>query len=172
MTDGMVLRPSDGRRIEGSGMIVKIGAEKSQHWSVFETQVMPGFDVGAHLHQGAEELFYIVEGELDLLAFEPQKRTPDNWRGWKSRDGAGVVRAGPGCIMFVPTKCPHAFFNPGTTPVRMIFLVSPPGHERYQQRMGELISRGGPPDAQAVAKLRAEFDIEQLTPLIPGRAPG
>jgi len=172
MTDGTVLQPGDGRRIEGSGMIVKIGAQESQHWSVFEVQVLPGFDVGAHLHQSAEELFYIVEGELDLLAFEPQQRTPDSWRAWKSRDGAGVVRAGPGSIMFVPTKCPHAFYNPGTKPARMVFLVSPSGHERYQQRMGELIGRGGPPDPTAVAKLRAEFDIEQLTPLVPGRRIG
>ena len=26
----------------------------------------PGFDVGAHRHAEAEEIFYILEGELDL----------------------------------------------------------------------------------------------------------
>jgi hypothetical protein len=70
--------------------------------------------------------------------------------------------------MFVPAGCPHAFFNPGTTMARMIFLVSPPGHELYLEEMAELLGAGGPPDQDAILALRARHDIEQLTPL---RAP-
>ena len=38
----------------------------------------PGFDVGAHVHHESQEFFYVLEGELDLLAFEPPNvpRTP------------------------------------------------------------------------------------------------
>jgi quercetin dioxygenase-like cupin family protein len=169
MTDGFVLSRESGRRIRGSGMILKVGADQSKHWSAFEVQVPPGFDVGAHLHRDAEELFYILEGELELLAFEPRVRTKDNWRAWESKTGAKVVRGGAGSAMFVPSGCPHAFANPGTAAARMLFLVAPPGHEHYQDEIGELLSQGGPPDPAAIAKLRARYDIEQLTPLNPGR---
>ncbi|HXY47477.1 MAG TPA: cupin domain-containing protein [Thermoplasmata archaeon] len=171
MSDGIVVSPGAGHQIQGSGMVLKVGAERTQRWSVFEALVAPGFDVGAHLHSEAEELFYIVDGELDLLAFEPRERTRDSWHGWKSRDGTGVVRGGPGSLMFVPAKCPHAFSNPGAKPVRMLFLFSPAGHEEYLQKVGELVAHPGPPDPSAIADLRARYDIQQLTPLIPGRRP-
>src|SRR6266536_4719081 len=159
MTDGLVLRPGAGRRIQGASMTLKVGAGQSAAWSAFEAEVTPGFDVGAHLHHHAEELFYILDGELDLLAFEPQSRTAGDWRSWGSAAGARVMRGGPGSTMFVPAGCPHAFANPGTTPARMLFLVSPPGHERYLQEIGELIGQPGPPDPAAIAEVRARHDI-------------
>jgi mannose-6-phosphate isomerase-like protein (cupin superfamily) len=169
MTDGLLLEPGAGRRIQGAGMLLKVGAGQSRAWSAFEAEVTPGFDVGAHLHHNAEELFYILDGELDLLAFEPRVRTAGDWRSWESASGAQVVRGGPGCTMFVPAGCPHAFANPASAPARMLFLVSPPGHEHYLDELGELIRQPGPPDPAAIAEVRARHDIEQLTPMAVGR---
>jgi mannose-6-phosphate isomerase-like protein (cupin superfamily) len=163
MTDGLVLAPGAGRRIQGASMLLKVGAGQSAAWSAFEAEVAPGFDVGAHLHRQAEELFYILDGELDLLAFEPRVRTAGDWQHWESASGARVARGGPGSTMFVPAGCPHAFANPAATPARMLFLVSPPGHEHYLDEIGELLGRGGPPDPAAIAAIRAANDIEQLT---------
>ncbi len=168
MTDGMVLRPGAGRSIQGSAMTLKVGDGQSTAWSAFEATVLPGFDVGAHLHHHAEELFYILDGELDLLAFEPQARSAEHWQDWESASGQRVLRGGPGSAMFVPAGCPHAFANPGTAPARMLFLVSPPGHEHYLDELGGLIS-GGRPDFAAIAGLRARYDIQQLTPMNPGQ---
>jgi len=154
----------EGRhRIRGAGMTLKIGAEQSGRWSAFEAEVAPGFDVGAHRHAGAEEIFYLLEGELDLLAFEPRTTAPGDWTAWESAGGARVVRGGPGSLMFVPAGCPHAFTNPGTVPARMLFLVTPAGHEQYLEGIAELLSRPGPPDQAAIIELRARYDIEQLT---------
>ena len=169
MTDGLLLRPGAGRRIQGASMTLKVGAGQSRAWSAFEAEVAPGFDVGAHLHREAEELFYVLDGELDLLAFEPTVRTVGNWQSWESASGAHVVRGGPGSTMFVPAGCPHAFANPGTGPARMLFLVSPPGHELYLDELGELVGRPGRPDPAAIAELRARYDIQQLTPMAVGR---
>ena len=168
--DGFVLDSGAGERVTPA-MTLKVGDESSQYWSMFEVVgIPPGFDVGAHLHRNAEELFYVLEGELDLLAFEPRVRTPADWQHWLSRSGGRVARAGPGSVMFVPRGCPHAFANPGPGPASMIFLVSPPGHEHYQKELAELVATAtGPLDA-AIAELRARHDIEQLTPqVIPGR---
>ena len=169
MTDGLMLPPGAGRGIAGAGMTLKVGAGQSVAWSAFETEVAPGFDVGAHLHGNAEELFYILDGELDLLAFEPRTRTAGDWQAWQSASGARVMRGGPGSVMFVPAGCPHAFANPGTAPARMLFLVSPPGHELYLEEIGKLIGQGGPPDPAAIAEIRARHDIQQLTPMTVGR---
>jgi oxalate decarboxylase/phosphoglucose isomerase-like protein (cupin superfamily) len=168
MTDGLVLPPGAGRRIESAGMTLKVGTKETGRWSVFEADVAPGFDVGAHVHAEAEELFYVLDGDLDLLAFEPQARTSGNWRAWRSATGTSVQRGGPGSLMFVPARCPHAFANPGTTPAKMLFLFAPAGHEDYLAEMGQLISRPGPVDPAEIAALRARWDIEQITPVVPG----
>ena len=146
-------------------MTLKAGAEQSKIWSTFEAEVAPGFDVGAHLHQQAEEVFYVLEGELDLLAFQPAANASGDWRAWESATGAPVFRGGPGSFMFVPAGCPHAFFNPGPEPARMLFLVSPAGHEIYLQELTDLLAAGEPPDQAEIAVLRRRHDIHQLTPL-------
>ncbi|TQL94991.1 mannose-6-phosphate isomerase-like protein (cupin superfamily) [Actinoallomurus bryophytorum] len=164
MTDGLLLPPGGGRRMRTQTMTLKVGAEHSKIWSTFEAEVAPGFDVGAHLHQQAEEIFYVLEGELDLLAFQPVT-AGDDWRTWESETGETVFRGGPGSFMFVPAGCPHAFSNPGSAPARMLFLVSPAGHEIYLQELGELLAAPGPPDQAEIAALRARHDIHQLTSL-------
>jgi oxalate decarboxylase/phosphoglucose isomerase-like protein (cupin superfamily) len=165
MTDGLLLPSGDGRRIQTAGMTLKVGAERSAKWSMFEADVQPGFDVGAHLHHNAEEVFYVLDGELDLLAFHPRDRSGDDWRTWESGTGTPVFRGGPGSVMFVPAGCPHAFFNPGPEPARLLFLVSPSGHEDYLRELADLIATAQPPDQAAIAELRARHDIHQLTPL-------
>lgn len=168
MTDGLVLPPGGGRRLQG-GMTLKVGADRSRSWSMFEAEVQPGFDVGAHWHRDAEEVFYILDGELDLLAFQPRDGTADgDWRTWESASGATVVRGGPGSVLVVPPGCPHAFANPGPAPVRLLFLVAPPGHEYYLEELGALVGGQTPPDEAAVAALRSRYDITQLTPMRPG----
>jgi oxalate decarboxylase/phosphoglucose isomerase-like protein (cupin superfamily) len=161
MPDGFVLAPGAGRPVQGDGMTMKVGADSSGRWSVFETIVSPGFDVGAHLHHDAEEVFYILDGELDLLAFEPVSRASEDWTTWESADGATVARGGPGSLMFVPPRCPHAFTNAGVVPARMLFVVGPPGHEEYLAELGRLAGEGH----EAILALRARWDIEQLTPM-------
>lgn len=155
-----------------AGMTLKAGAGQSAAWSVFEAEVAPGFDVGAHRHRQAQEFFYILDGELDLLAFEPKLLTAGGWGSWESPEGAKVARGGPGSFMFVPAGCPHAFANPGPGPARMMFVVTPAGHERYLTELASLLASPGPPHQAAITELRARHDIEQLTPLNPGRRPG
>ncbi len=58
---------------------------------------------------------------------------------------------------------------PGAASARMLFLVSPSGHEQYLEGIAELLGRPGPPDQAAIVALRARYDIEQLTSMIPDR---
>ncbi|SFS42074.1 cupin domain-containing protein [Saccharopolyspora flava] len=164
---GLIVPPGRGRRIHTGAQDVtfKVTGEHSRAASSFEVVVPPGFDVGAHVHTRSEELFYVIDGELDLLAFEPRERT-GNWREWENDEGERVIRAGPGSVMFVPPGCPHAFANPGKTDAKMFFQSSPPTHhEHYFEELLEILDAPGPVDHAAIAELRIRSDIEQLTPL-------
>lgn len=166
--EGLLVPPGQGRTVRTAAQQVtfKVTGAHSRSASSFEVVVPPGFDVGAHVHTRSEELFYVLEGELDVLAFEPRVRTPDGWQHWQSSSGNRIVRATPGTVIAVPPGCPHAFANPTDSPAKMFFQASPPpDHERYFDDLLEILSADGPPDRAAIAELRRRYDIEQLTPL-------
>jgi mannose-6-phosphate isomerase-like protein (cupin superfamily) len=162
MADGFVLPPGGGQYLGPGAPTLKAGVMHGAAGSIFETIVGPGFDVGAHSHLAAEEFFYILEGELDLFAFEPQVRTEGNWLAWESRDGSRVIRGGPGSFMLVPPGCPHAFGNPGPAAARVLFQLAPAGNEHYFEELANL-NRGGPEGPAMLAELRRRHGIEQLT---------
>ncbi|GAA3856286.1 cupin domain-containing protein [Streptomyces sedi] len=165
---GLILPTGEGRKLVTPMQEVtfKVTEADGSSISVFEVVVPPGFDVGAHTHRKSQELFYVLEGELELLAFEPSKRTEDTWHDWESPEGDRPVRAGAGACMFVPPGTPHAFRNPTDRPARMLFQSAPsPDHERYFEEICRIFDAGGPPDREAVAALRDRYDVTQLTPL-------
>ncbi|MDT0344938.1 cupin domain-containing protein [Streptomyces litchfieldiae] len=165
---GLIVPAGQGRKLitKAQEVTFKVTAADGAATSCFEVVVPPGFDVGAHTHHRSQELFYILEGELDLLAFEPVKRTEDSWHDWESAEGDRVVRAGAGSCMFVPPGCPHAFRNSTDKPARMLFQSYPsPDHERYFEEIVEIFSAGQSVDPEAVQELRDRYDVSQITPL-------
>lgn len=167
MSEGLMLAPDQGRVMTGGALraLLKVGKHDTELASILEVVVPPGFDVGAHLHTATQELFYVLEGELDLLAFEPRTRSAD-WHEWESASGRRFLKGGAGSMLFVPAGCPHAFANNTRHPARMLFQAAPSGHEEYLDELALLLnSAGGRPDPEAVAELRRRFDIEQLTAL-------
>jgi quercetin dioxygenase-like cupin family protein len=165
--DGYVLPPGGGERVGGGvqGALLKVGLRHGAAVSAFEVTVAPGFDVGAHAHTAAEEFFLVLEGELDLLAFEPSVRTSGDWLSWRSPEGRTVARGGPGTFVYVPAGCPHAFGNPGPRPARMFFQTAPAGHELYFEEMAELFRTGGFSGPDSIAELRERHGIDQITPM-------
>jgi hypothetical protein len=67
--------------------------------------------------------------------------------------------------LFIPPGVPHNIANASDKPARMIMTVSPPGHEQYFEELVKLVTPSGPPDATAIAQLRARFDTEQVSAL-------
>ncbi len=166
--NGLVVPPGQGRKLitKAQEVTFKVTGAHGAFASTFEVVVPPGFDVGAHSHHHTAEFFYVLEGELDVFAFEPAVPTPDQWQDWRSGDGNRVARAAAGSCMFVPPGCPHAFANPTGTPARMLFQSSPaPDHERYFEELCEIFSQGPAPDPRAVEDLRNRYGLTQLTPL-------
>jgi oxalate decarboxylase/phosphoglucose isomerase-like protein (cupin superfamily) len=171
---GIMLAPLQGQRIQGGGVdaTVKVAMAAPAFASSFEVKVPPGYDVGAHVHSEGEEIFYVVRGHLDVLAFEPMDRSVKDWHEWRSADGTTYLRGGPGSFLYVPPNCPHAFSNPTSEETLMFFQSSVPGgHEHYFEELAELLVRSqGRPRPEEIVELRGRYGIEQLTPLGAGHA--
>ena len=172
MTDSVMLAPGRGRRIVGRGLdaTVKVTTSAGAFASSFEIVVPPGYDVGAHVHTHGEEVFFVLEGELDVFAFEPMDRSVGDWHEWESAAGQRYLRGGVGAFLYVAPNTPHAFGNSTDRPVRMFFQSSAPGgHENYFDELAEILRMSpGKPDPAAIAALRRRYDIEQLTALDDG----
>jgi mannose-6-phosphate isomerase-like protein (cupin superfamily) len=167
--------PGQGERIVGGGLdaTVKVTTSYPAHYSTFEMVMAPGYDVGAHVHERGEEMFFVLDGDFEMFAFEPTDRSNPNWREWRSSTGDTPMRGGAGMFMFIPENCPHAFANVGDEPGRLFFQSSVPGgHENYFRELAELLAAhdGKPPEDESEA-LRRRWHIDQLTPIDGGRRP-
>lgn len=165
---GQVLQPGEGQHISFGGVEATLKVPGGEHaiTSTFELLIPPGFDVGAHYHKTGDELFYVVRGELELVAFDPLEHSDNRWWTWRSAAGEKAVRGGPGTLMHVPTGCPHAFRNPTGETVTALFQSSPAGHEYYFLELAELLADAAcPPDSSELATLRLRHGIHQITSL-------
>ncbi len=146
---GLILSPGEGKMVSAHGfrVVSKVTDELSTTQSIFEFTAPPGFDVGAHIHSTHEEIFYILEGELDLRAGEQTMHS-----------------AGPGTLMFIPPGVTHWFANPANTPTRVLFIVSPSGFERFFEELITILNKPGQPDTVAIGELRSKFNTTQIAP--------
>lgn len=173
VTDGLMLKPGEGRRIVGGGLdaTLKVAGSQGGFASTFEVRVPPGYDVGAHVHKTGAEIFFVLEGELDVLAFEPTDRTVPDWHAWTSRaNGQTYLKGGPGAMLYVSPGTPHAFANTSDQDAKMFFQATTEGgHENYFQELADLLkSSNGKPSAAAMTGLEKKYHFERLTPLADG----
>ena len=173
-TDSPVMLPPDGGRSISGGVVnarLLVAHDHPSFASTFEMTVAPGFDVGAHIHSDGEEMFYVVEGKLDVLCFEPADRTPPDWHSWTSASGETFLHGSPGSFLYVPPGAPHAFANRTDRPVKLFFQSSVAGgHENYFAELGALLRDShGSPSPAAVKELEASYGTEQLTAMLPGK---
>ncbi|MFG2824902.1 cupin domain-containing protein [Kitasatospora sp. NPDC048365] len=77
-----------------------------------------------HFHTGSSELFYVTEGELQVLV------------------GEDVVTAHAGDLLVVPPHLPHAFAAPRSSGADLLIVIAP-GVERFEYfRTLERLRRG------------------------------
>jgi quercetin dioxygenase-like cupin family protein len=145
----VIRMPGEGKEVTlaGKPLVFLVTGRDTKHASMFDWTLPAGFSTGLHVHRVQEETFYVLEGECQWQIGEQQ------------------IRAEAGTYVFIPPGVPHNIANASDKPARMLMTVSPPGHEHYFEELVKLVTRGGPPDAHAISKLRARFDTEQLSAL-------
>jgi quercetin dioxygenase-like cupin family protein len=145
----IVLGPGEGRAIAGSEVTLKATGEQTGGSIGFlEATTPPGAGPPRHIHHGADELFYVLEGHFQFLA------------------GERLVDAPPGTFVFVPRGTVHAAKNVGTEPGRVLAAFVPGGTEGSFEAFARLRSEQGE-DADRAARVRAvaeQYESEFVGP--------
>ncbi len=95
-----------------------------------------------HTHAREDEYSYILAGQIGAQV------------------GDEVIFAGPGEVIAKPSRIPHAFWNVGDEPARVLEIIAPGGFEDYFANLGELLAAGGPPDPAARQALGQRFGLD------------
>jgi quercetin dioxygenase-like cupin family protein len=139
-----VVQPGEGRAgglAPGIGVVFKLGGEDTGGaLSVVEHP----FDVGAlvppHIHSREDEYSIVLQGEI----------------GFRSGDREVVL--GPGGYITKPRGELHSMWNAGSTPARMIEIISPAGFEGFFRELADLVA-AGPPPPDAMGELATTYGL-------------
>lgn len=141
----LILQPDEGRsvKIRTSTCTFKAtGKETHGHFGLFEFVMEPG-GIGAspHIHKELTEMFYVVEGEVELQLDQQ------------------TVTAAPGTFMLVPENTPHAFSNAGQQRAKLLIMFCPAdSREQYFEGLAELTKDGRQPTQEELLELMQRFD--------------
>ena len=142
----LVLKPGEGRALALGPIQMVIqedGAQTRGTLGVAEFAVPPHAPTPPpHIHRAHEEVFYVLEGELEFLV-EGQ-----------------TVRASAGTFVMVPIGVLHTFRNQQDRPARFLNTFTPPHYIHYFEEMSELLQAGVAPNSPQLAELMARYDTE------------
>ena len=99
------------------------GEQTAGVYSLLEQLCPLGAGAPPHLHEGADEGFYVLDGEARFLL------------------GDKVERAGRGSFVWIPRGTPHGFRVEGSGPARLLNLHTPAGFEQVITRFGRAAGR-------------------------------
>ena len=118
----IVLGPGEGRTVPsppGGRLSYKIRSDQTAGAvTVLEAVAPPGSGPPLHRHNDADELIYVLEGELRV------------------RLDAELRDAPPGSFVFIPKGLAHTWQNAGKSPARLLGVLTPasPGLEEFFER--------------------------------------
>ena len=153
MQSGIVLAPGEGKLVWLQGLGVRFlvdGEQTGGRFALVEHPLRPrALGAPLHTHENEDEISYVVEGEVGVQV------------------GERVQVAGPGAVIVKPRGIPHAFWNAGEAPARLLELITPAGFERYFEAAAALFADGGPPDPARAAALFAQYRLQMDLGSIP-----
>jgi mannose-6-phosphate isomerase-like protein (cupin superfamily) len=110
MPEPIVIPPGQGHRLGNVEFLARTSDTPRFNFSIIE--IVAGRELDAHVHEGEDDAFYILEGEL-TFSF-----------------GGEEASAPPGTFVLVPPGVEHGFRNDGDVPVRMLNIHAPAGFDR------------------------------------------
>jgi len=140
VTDDLTLRRLDaeeGRKLLLLGDVRTIkagGADTGGELTVLEQVVAPGAASALHRH-AYQEVFYLLEGELEFTGLENGERVTF------AVSAGGTVHAASGIA--------HGYRNAGDAPARFLAIIQPSGADGFFEEVGVWLDEGRPPAGQA-----------------------
>ncbi len=153
---GFVLGPDQGDSYHwlGSLSLTKVmGSDTGGRLDLIDHRVPAGYAPPAHLHRDADEVFYLVDGTLEVTCGD------DSWQ------------VGPGSVVFLPRGVPHGFVAGPDGPARTLLINAGAGFGDAIVELGTRTDRlelpGGDvpmPDPEQIAAVSARYGIEPVPP--------
>jgi quercetin dioxygenase-like cupin family protein len=114
-------------------------ADSGGSLAVLEVEIPPKTLVKPHSHGREDEFSLIVDGTVGV-------RIADR-----------VLEAAAGSYLVKPRGIPHAMWNAGSTPAKVIEFLSPSGLEEYFERLGPVLAEHRP--AKEYYDLATEYGL-------------
>ncbi|MBX2846583.1 MAG: cupin domain-containing protein [Saprospiraceae bacterium] len=137
-----VVHKNEGKHLMvfGNLQIHKLdAADTNGRFTLIEGEGTPGFGVPPHVHEFEDEIFWILEGEMEFTVGEI----------------TSTLKAGD--TIFLPRNIPHSFNVIGTKKSKCLMMITPAGLEGlfdiYSQQPE------GPPDFEKLIEISAEYGI-------------
>jgi quercetin dioxygenase-like cupin family protein len=128
------------------------GEQTGEAFSLAENLARRGDASPVHVHDRDDETFFVLDGELRVLA------------------GEDDYTAGPGTVAFLPRRLRHAYVVTSAT-ARFLALHAPAGFEQFAAEVGQPAPAltlppppAEPPDLAALAQVAARHGITILAP--------
>jgi quercetin dioxygenase-like cupin family protein len=94
-----------------------------------------------HTHTREDEWSFVLEGRVGI-----------------ELDGHTSI-AGPGDLVLKPRGIPHAFWNAGDEPARLLEVITPGGFESYFEEVAEVIAASPMPDLRRLGEVAAKHGV-------------
>jgi quercetin dioxygenase-like cupin family protein len=118
-----VIRPGEGTRVPALDMAHKVDADHfGGRLLVMEGRIAPGALVPPHTHTREDECSYVISGSVVFQV------------------GEDTVTAEAGSYVIKPRGVPHAFWNPGSEPARVMELHVPATFAHYYDEAGAILT--------------------------------
>lgn len=113
----LIYRDSDDApRISFPGQETRLlvsGEQSGGRFAIFDVTVAPNFAAPHHHQNNEDEWWYIIEGDLEITVADK------------------TLTVGRGASAYIPIGCRHSFANRTDSPVRLVTINAPAGHERF-----------------------------------------
>lgn len=114
--------------------------------AVVEIVTPPGGQIPPHVHHREEEIFHVLEGELEIWC------------------GGHTTRLRAGDTFFAPRGIPHSPRTVGEAPAKTLVTLVPAGFERFFREAASLEERGEASPEVLTTMLRERYGCEMLPP--------
>jgi quercetin dioxygenase-like cupin family protein len=137
-----IIRQSEGTKLNvlGDSQIVKLsGQDTNGQFAIIVQDNPPNASIPKHIHTNEDELFSVIEGEVEFEV------------------GEQITILKSGDIIFLPRNIPHSFRVVGTQNAKTTATVTPAGLEKMFEELSVLPA--GPPDFSKVAQICGNYGL-------------
>jgi quercetin dioxygenase-like cupin family protein len=136
----LIIGPDEGAVVPGADMVHKVGATQLDgNLLIMEGVIRPGQLIAPHTHTREDECAYVLSGQLTYLI------------------GDLVRTVSAGTYVVKPRGIPHAFWNGGSEPARVMELHVPATFDRFYDEGARIFAAyGAAPEGQRAFSILSE----------------